>query len=629
MSFLEKIKRRNVVKVAILYVALSWLILQLTDVLSSLLSVPESTGAVVVMILALGFFPALLFSWVYELTPEGLKRESEIDRSQSVNTETDRRMNILIVVLVILGIGLVLAERLMGQVPPSVLVGVVLLLAAAVLVVMRMVPSTTSTLTPVLNIVEADRPVIDATLDSDTSIAVLPFVNMSSDEEQEFFSDGIAEELLNLLAQIPQLRVAARTSSFSFKGQNLKIPDIAQRLGVANVLEGSVRKSGNQVRITAQLIKAADGYHLWSSTYDRTLDNIFAVQDEIAAEVVGQLKITLLGAAPTARETQPEAYALYLQARHLGHMGTTQAWEKAIVFYQKALDIDPNYVAALDGLATVFVDLTDRGQRPIEEGYSKVKEIVGKALAVDPEYAKGHARLGHIASVFDNDPESAARHYQRALELDATDLDILDGAAVLSAHLGRLEQAIALGEYVVARDPVSAISRRRLGTYYFWAGRLDDAIDSFRTVLTLSPGYVATWQMIGIALLKKGKPEEALAAVLQETWEGYREMGLVAVYHALGRTAESDAALEGQIKAGEQVIAFNLAYVLAFRGEADRAFAWLEKAVQYKDPGLCQITVVPMFSNLYSDPRWEAFLRRIGKSRQQLDAIDFEVVLPS
>src|SRR5436190_14456566 len=265
------------------------------------------------------------------------------------------------------------------------------------------------------------------------SIAVLPFVDMSAGKDQEYFSDGISEELLNLLAKIPQLQVTARTSSFAFKGKEIGVPEIARTLHVAHVLEGSVRKAGNSVRITAQLIKAGTDTHLWSQTYDRKLDDIFAIQDEIAADVVKQLKVTLLGAAPKARTTDPEAYALYLQAKQLGRQTTSEAFQQSDALYRKVLANDPRYAPAWDGLSHNFINETGTGLLPNKAGYAEAREAATKALAIDPEYPPAHARLGLIAINGDNDLAGAAQHFRRALALDPADLDVLRNSVMLLA----------------------------------------------------------------------------------------------------------------------------------------------------------------------------------------------------
>src|SRR5262249_12116661 len=361
------------------------------------LHMPDWIVLVVVWIGVIGFPFVIAFSWIYEITPEGLKRESEVDRSASITHVTGRRMDYLIVGLLVLAIGITALDRLVprrgSSSGPSE--------AAA--------PAAVSAGTTVSSAVPTATSITVAT--SDNSIAVLPFVNMSDDRANEFFSDGITEELLNLLAKIPQLQVTARTSSFSFKGKELGIKDIAKTLSVTHILEGSVRKSGDQVRITAQLINAVNDKHLWSETYDRKLDDIFKVQDEIAGKVVDELKVTLLGAAPKARTTDPQAYALYLQARELGRPGTAEALAKSDALDRQALAIDPRYAPAWSGLAANFVNKTITGELSNQEGFAGSREAAEKALAIDPDYAPAHAALGRIATGSYNDFSSAAKHY--------------------------------------------------------------------------------------------------------------------------------------------------------------------------------------------------------------------------
>jgi adenylate cyclase len=472
------------------------------------------------------------------------------------------------------------------------------------------------------------RPTTSLTAIPEKSIAVLPFVNMSEDKANEYFSDGISEELLNLLAKIPQLQVTARTSSFSFKGKEVAIPEIARTLHVAHVLEGSVRKAGNSVRITAQLVNAGTDTHLWSQTYDRKLDDIFAIQDEIAADVVKQLKVTLLGAAPKARTTDPEAYALYLQAVQLGRLATAEALQQSDALYRKVLAIDPRYAPAWEGLSSNFMDEVELGPLSTKEGYAQAREAAMKALAIDPEYAPAHARLGDIAMYGDNDLADAARYYERALALDPADLSVLGNSAVFLTSLGRLDEALALQEALVRRDPVNMWALFSLGSHHRCAGRLDAAIASYRTLLSLSPGWVAAHYQLGVALLLKGDAQGALAEIEQETIESFKRMGLSMAYHALGRKADSDAALAALIAKDEKNASYNIAYVYAFRGEADKAFAWLDKAVEYGDTGLPSIVTNNLFDKIHSDARWLPFLRKIGKAPEQLAKIEFKVTLP-
>ncbi|HSC12448.1 MAG TPA: tetratricopeptide repeat protein [Rhodanobacteraceae bacterium] len=595
-SLFAELRRRNVFKAGAAYLALGWVVVQITATLVPVLNLPSSLVPIVTWIGLIGFPFVVTFSWVYELTPEGLKRESQVDRSASITHITSRRLDYIVIALLVLAIGLFAFDRFVPR---------------------RVEPADASR--------EAQTPAAAA---SGTSIAVLPFVNMSSDKEQDFFSDGISEELLNLLAKIPQLQVTARTSSFAFKGKETGIPEIARTLHVANVLEGSVRKSGNSVRITAQLIRAGTDTHLWSQTYDRKLDDIFAIQDEIAADVVKQLEVTLLGAAPKARTTDPEAYALYLQAVQLGRQTTAEAFQQSDALYRKALTIDPRYAPAWAALAENLYHEASQGMLSNKDAYSQAHEAAMKALAIDPEYAPAHGRLGYLAMFGDNDLAGAAQHFKQALALDPTDLDVLRNSAVLLQSLGRLDEALTLEEAVVRRDPVNLSALFNLGIDQRVAGRLDAAIASFRTVLSLAPGRGSAHCNLGVALLQKGDAQGALAETEQETTDVWKAIGLPMAYHALWRKAESDATLAALIAKYEKDAPYNIAYVYAYRGEADQAFEWLDKAVEYGDGGLGEIVTENLFDKIHTDPRWLAFLRKIGKAPEQLAKIEFKVTLP-
>jgi TolB-like protein/Flp pilus assembly protein TadD len=456
------------------------------------------------------------------------------------------------------------------------------------------------------------------------SIAVLPFVNMSADPAQEYFSDGISEELLNLLAQITDLRVTARTSSFSFKGQEVDIPQIAKRLNVAYVLEGSVRKAGRQVRITAQLIHGADGFHVWSATYDRRLDDIFAIQDEIAADVVKQLRITLLGNTPTTRKTDPEAYALYLQSVQVARQGTRDGFEKADALLHRVLAIDSTYAPAWAGLAANCGNRAVSGLMPPEEGFARSREANTRALEIDPHYAPAYAGLAFIAMYGESDFAAAAKYLEHAFGMDPANARVLGNSATLLNLLGRKNEALTLWEAITARDPVNVNALFNLGTSQINAGRLDRAIASYRTVLSLSPGNGVAHYQMGVAMLLRGDANGALAEFDQESVEVFRMIGLPMAYHALGRKADSDAALAGLIAKYEKDATYNIAGIHAFRNEADRAFEWLEK--ERRNGGtFAEIVVDPLFGNLYDDPRWVPFLRKVGKAPEQLARISFKV----
>jgi len=518
-----------------------------------------------------------------------LKRESEIETHESITHHTGRKLDFAIIGVLAIAVVLLVTDRFVLH-----------------------------------HGVNEEVPIPIA----EHSIAVLPFVDMSSSKDQEYFSDGISEELLNLLAKIPQLHVAARTSSFSFKGKNAPVPDIARTLFVANVLEGSVRKSGDQVRITAQLIRAADGYHVWSETWDRKLDDIFRIQDEIAGEVVKELRVTLLGAAPKARATDPVAYALELQARQLARQGTSRSIDEAIAVRRQALAIDPGYVDAWSGIAGLYMSQANKGLKPIDESFALARAAVNSALEIDANDVGALLMLGRIATDYDNDSASAARHIERVLALEPGNIAAITIASGLEQNLGRLEQAARLDQYAVARDPLNPKTHGSLAYDYARLGRLDEAISSYRIALRLSPGRVGTAYNVGELLLRKGEAAAALAEFEQEPEENWRLMGSTMALHALGRKAESDAAMGELIVKYETDSSYNIAYVAAFRGERDRAFEWLKKAVAYHDTGLVEVGTDPMFASLHDDPRWLPFLHEIGRAPEQLAAIEFNVTLP-
>ena len=464
------------------------------------------------------------------------------------------------------------------------------------------------------------------------SIAVLPFVDMSAAKDQEYMSDGLAEELLNLLAKIPELHVAARTSAFSFKGKNLEIPEIAQRLHVAHVLEGSVRKSGNKLRITAQLIDARTGTHLWSESYDRELTDIFAVQDEIASAVAAQLKLALLGSAAKAKRTDPRAYELYLKAGHVIRQAKSDRYEQAIRILREAVAIDPNYASGWTTLALVYNGDAIQGDNaflPIDDEVRLAREAVDKALALDPDLAWAHIALARIVIDHDGDTVAAAHHMEHALALEPGNPSMMQPAANLLTNLGRIDQSIALRTYGLARDPLNPLLQYNLGLNYYYAGRLDEAIAAVRTSLSLAPGRTLAHYVLGLALLAKGNASAALAEMQLETSHGWKAIGLPLAYHALGEKTKADATLATLIREREKGSAFNIATVLACRGETNRAFEWLEKAVAYHDSGISTIAYDPLLANLHSDPRWLPFLRKVGKAPEQLAAIKFDVKLPS
>jgi TolB-like protein/Flp pilus assembly protein TadD/predicted Ser/Thr protein kinase len=445
------------------------------------------------------------------------------------------------------------------------------------------------------------------------SIAVMPFVDMSAGRDQEYFADGLAEELLNALARIPELRVAARTSSFQFKGKNEDLRVIGQKLNVGVLLEGSVRKAGRHVRITAQLVKVADGFHLWSETYDRELDDIFAVQDDIARSVSSALKVRLLGTEALSGPSRgpAEAYNLYLQGRYFLERGSREDLEKAISCHEQALRLDPGYAPAWAGLAGAHRLQASWGYIPTHDGFGKARREVEEALKLDPNLAGAQAELGQIRAEYDWDWVGADAALKRALELEPGNAIALRGAAFLAAALGRFDEAVRLDQRVVELDPLSTAGHFNLGYHALFAGRLAEAEAALRKALELNPEDTGSHNILGQVLLMHSNAAAALEQMEREKLPSGRRLGLALAYHALGRKKEADAALAEFIEKDNQGGDYNIAEVHAFRGEVDLAFAWLERAYTHRDPGLILMRGDPLLTSLRGDPRYAAFLKKM------------------
>jgi serine/threonine protein kinase len=446
------------------------------------------------------------------------------------------------------------------------------------------------------------------------SIAVLPFVDISANRDQEYFSDGLAEELLNDLAKIPGLRVTARTSSFQFKGKSEDLRVIGQKLNVASVLEGSVRKEGKRVRIRVQLVNANDGFHLWSETYERQLDDIFSVQEDIARSVAGALKVTLLGKNPSASSSQTkdaEAYNSYLLGRYFHGRRTKEDLERAISYYTSAIQRDSGYAAAWAGLAEAHHRQADNGYIPVDEGYRKAREEVERALALDENLTEAHAEMGWIKRAHDWDWEGADASYQRALTLDPGNATALRGAAVLAFTLGRLDEAIELDYRAVRLDPLNVPTHNNLGLHTYYTGRLDEAASALKKALELNPDFPVARVLLGRVYLAQSQPQQALKEMEQETDPVWHLYGVCLAYQAAGRITEAEAALATFIKNHGETMAFQIAEVFAYRGKIDRAFEWLERAYALHDGGMADIKSDPLLKSLERDPRYAAFLKKM------------------
>lgn len=607
MSVIAQFRKRNVFRTGAAYLVGAWLIVQVADTLLPAFGFGETAVRIVVVLLAIGFLPTLILAWAFRLTPEGLRRESEIDAPLS--TRAVRRIDRGIMTVLALTLVVLAFDRFVLEARRE---------AARELRVAERIESARAEGRSEAALAPAGM----------GSVAVLPFANLSDDVANEYFSDGIAEEILNLLARLPNLRVISRSSAFSYKGANRRLGEIAAELDVAHILEGSVRKVGDRVRITAHLIDARNDRQLWSEAFDRRLDDVFAIQQEIANAVADRLQLSLLDEIPRPRVTDPKAYALFLQARFLGHQGSADGYAGAIELLEQVLSIDPGYPAAWDALAGNVLNQAGKGLRDREDGFRTARQAAERALAIDPRFAPAYTRLGWVAMLGDGDLELAARHYQQALELAPTNIRTIGDAAALLRSLGRAEECVALDEFVVARDPVNAVGHFNLGGSYLYAGRTDDAVDAFRTALRLSPNRLGGYYQLGIAQLLSGETDEALASMQRESLDVLRLLGSAMAHHALGDAASADRLEAELIDRHESDAAYNIAYLMAYRGETDAAFDWLDKAVQYNDPGLADIVAEPLFGNLYADPRWAAFLESIGKSPEQLQSIRFEVAIP-
>lgn len=443
------------------------------------------------------------------------------------------------------------------------------------------------------------------------TIAVLPFANMSADPENEFFADGLSEELMNVLARNPGLKVTGRTSSFSFKGKQEDLREIGLKLGVETLLEGSVRKSGNRVRITAQLVKASDGFHLWTETYDRVLDDIFVVQDDIAKSVATAMNVALLGNSAPRAHVNAESFNLVIQANHFVTRITRESLETAKSLYDRALEIDPNDARTWAGLARCLTLQVGYGFVDHERGIRSAREAAERAIKLDDTSAEAHWAMGWIRLFADLDWKQAGEFYRRAYELAPNDSRVVMALANYESYKGDFSRAPKLALEAVKLDPLNASTHMFAGRTLWWSGDTDRAIELFRSALKLSPGIASGQASLAGILSSAGRLDEALVEAQKEQPSGYRDTALACVYALMGRDQEADQALASLLARGEQW-AFQVAAVYVVRGDEDEAFGWLNRALQLRDSGLPSAKSQPFFRSLHSDPRWPAFLKKIG-----------------
>jgi TolB-like protein/Tfp pilus assembly protein PilF len=440
---------------------------------------------------------------------------------------------------------------------------------------------------------------------------------MSQGADQEYFADGMAEELLSIIARIPQLRVAARTSSFQFKGENRDLRTIGEQLNVTTLLEGSIRKSGDEVRISVQLVDARDGYCRWSDTYDGLLTDIFSTQEDIARSVASALEATLLDSqVPQTKNTIPEVYVDYLQGKFFAQRRGEEDLEKAVSFFRRAVAADAGYAPAWAWLAMVYSFQAENNYVPLAEGIAQAREAASRALALDENLAVAHAAMGFIRRNYDWNWAGADSAYQRALALEPNNAAVLEQAAGIAWILGRNDDAGDFYRRSLELDPLAARTYYQRGAWAWHMDRLDEAEASFGKVLDLHPEYSNARGFLGRILVSQGRLQEALLTVQAEPTLERRLIGLAIVNHALGRDEEADEALSQLLKFdSSSTFAYQIAEVYAYWGDADQAFYWLNRAYELRDPGLTYLRGSPYLDRLRDDSRYGVLFKKLNLPR--------------
>ncbi len=466
-----------------------------------------------------------------------------------------------------------------------------------------------------------------APLQSIISLAVVPFIDMSAQQDQQYFGDGIAEDLLTVLAKIPQLQVISRTSSFSFRGKGVDIPTIAKQLGVSHILEGSVRKDGDTIRVNAQLIDVQTDTHIWSETYDRNLEDVFAVQDEISAAVVTQLELALVEPPARSESVDTRAYTLALRARYLLNQYDPENFPDIELLLQQALDINPDYVVALTELARLYVHEGGSGLRTQEEAAALFHEVIHRANQIEPNNGVVHIYLGFEPIIFNDDIRSGAAHIERAMQLGPTNLFVVQWAQDYAARIGRLDLVKTLGLYIVARDPLCLQCKANLARSYELTGEYDKAETLFSTIAMVdSSSFLRPRYHLGMIKLLSGDAAGAITEFQSEEDSVMRSVGLSLAYYDLNRMAEFETEFEKIRKLGD---ADNLvAGIHAWSGNIDIALDLLEKEVANIPGAYRTLFQQSLYRDLHGHPRWIRLLNETGTSPKQLASIEFDPPLP-
>jgi len=600
-NFFFELKRRNVYKVAVAYVVVSWLIIQAASILLPTFEAPAWVMKVLVAVIVLGFPIALGFSWAFEITPEGIKREEDVDSSKSITHHTGRKIVALTIVAALIAAGL-FAFQLMRTRSTSPL-------------------STIAQLAP-----------------NEKSVAVLAFDNLSDDKGSEYFSDGISEELLTVLQKIPGLHVAARTSAFSFKGKNVTAQEIGQKLGVAHLVEGSVRKAGDVVRIAARLTNTSSGDEIWSENYTRNLKDVFAVQTELAQTIVQQLKGQLTGgsgnseakaaiqaqvrAAEKGGTKNVEAHEAYLQGRFFLNRHSEKETDQARAAFERAVQLDSKFALAWAGLAQAHVwdcnYATEGGQKSFNEHLAAARDAVGRALALEPDLPEALYPKAVIETNFDFNWKGAAETMRQALAVAPQDPALLMWAGSLAGARNEKTQSLEFSRRAVALDPVNAQARAFLASALSALGRQKEAREEWTRETELNPLAPNSYGGIGLTYLLEGKFEEAVSTAQKDTADWARYLIISCARWGQKRAPESDAALAELISRVAETGADQIADAYAYRNDKDKAFEWLERARRQRDAGLSGLRPDNLLANLHQDPRWDAFLHTMGLADDQL-----------
>jgi len=573
-GFFGELKRRNVYKVAAAYAVVGWLVMQVASTVVPALHLPDTITTAVVVLTLLGFPIALVLAWAFELTPEGIKRAQDIAPGQTPQRST-RKFTALIVSIAILAAGFAVFQLVHRH---------------------RASP--------------APAPVTSTT--SAKSIAVLPLINESGDPKDEYFSDGLSEELIAALAQIRELKVIGRSSSFRFKDRKEEPKTIGEKLGVATLLEGTVRKQGERVRIVAELINAADGIELWTRTFDRELKDIFAVQAEIATAVAESLKVTLLGPENTqnAATKSVEAHNSYLQGHFFFQRRNLDDYRKAVNYFDQAIQSDPDYALAYaerSELWTLIGDLTGEGKTL----WPKARSDAEKAVAIAPELAEAHAALGWVRFFTEWKFVEGLAELKRAKELAPANPTANDLLARVIVYLGKLDEAERQGQQAVELDPLSYAAQNNLARILWYEGKLDEADAIARKAAELHPAAASSrrWQVL--IAIQRGDAETALREAQSEPDDSYRRFELPLAQYARGDQKAADVALADLI-ANNRGLDYQVAQVYAVRGDKEKAFEWLQIALDNHDTGMLALLVDPLLNSLRDDPRYKTLIAKMN-----------------